>query len=444
MCATAQPSILTKQTIRRVKSVIIYICKGIIYSGLIAVPTGYLVALFLWLLDVVTRLHFEHNWLLYLLPISGVAIQFAYDRWGKDIVGGNADIIEEIHRPQKGIPGHMAPMILITTLVTHLFGGSAGREGTAVQVGGSVAGFFQKLVLLPQGDLPMMLIAGMSAGFGAVFGTPFSGIAFAFEVIGFGAAYLAALFPAIMSAFLANEVCKRTGIKHTHFPIAPGNSIQKGFPFIVLDSLLAFKAAVAGVGFGLAGRGFAAALHEVKRLTNKYFAQKWLVPVFGGCLVILLTLVLGSNDYNGIGVYASSKGGVSIVTAFQPGGSHFWSWLWKAIMTILTLGTGFKGGEVTPLFFIGATLGNTLSSVLQAPTAVFAAVGFLAVFAAATNTPLASTIMGVELFGIDYVLYFAIGCSVAYVFSGYKGIYLTKDIRVHSFKADNLLRRKRR
>ena len=197
-----------------------------------------------------------------------------------------------------------------------------------------------------------------------------------------------------------------------------------------MDLLLVAKVILASVAFGLASYLFAILVHEIKAGFLKIFSIKWLIPVFGGLIIIGLTFLIGKPDYLSLGIDAQYPGAITIPSSFHTGGADTWSWLWKTIYTTITLGTGFKGGEVTPLFYIGATLGNTLSALLNAPVSLFAALGFIAVFAGATNTPLACTFMGIELFGGEYALLFAIACFTAYFFSGNSGIYSSQKIDV--------------
>jgi len=190
------------------------------------------------------------------------------------------------------------------------------------------------------------------------------------------------------------------------------------------------KVILSSVVFGLASFCFATAVHWVKAFFNKVFTRTWLIPVVGGLIIIGLTFILGKPDYLSLGIDAEHAGAITIPSAFQSGGADTFSWLWKTIYTAITLGTGFKGGEVTPLFYIGATLGNTLAGWLDAPVSLLAAIGFIAVFAGATNTPLACTIMGIELFGSQYSMFFAVGCFTAYLFSGNTGIYSSQKIGI--------------
>jgi len=411
------------------------IAKHLIRWTLLAIPlalvVGSLVALFLWLLEEATRLRWQQPWLLYLLPLAGIGIYFLYKKLGKNSEAGNNLIMDEIHQPGGGIPARMAPLVLLTTVVTHLFGGSAGREGTAVQIGGSIAAMFSDWFKLNDRDKRMLLTAGVGAGFGAVFGTPITGAIFAVEVLTIGRIKYDAFLPALVASIVGDITVAAWGIHHTAYHI----DILSKTPYFMsdylhIDLLLMAKVIVASIGFGLASYLFAIMVHEIKAVFLKVFSIKWLIPVAGGLIIIGLTFLNGKQDYLSLGVDAQYPGAVTILSAFHVGGADTWSWLWKTIYTTLTLGTGFKGGEVTPLFYIGATLGNTLSALLNAPVSLFAAIGFIAVFAGATNTPLACTFMGIELFGSEYALLFLVGCFTAYLFSGNSGIYSSQRIAV--------------
>ena len=409
-----------------------YIIRWFCYVVPVAMVVGSLVALFLWLLDMATTFRWHNGWLLYFLPVVGIAIVTLYKFKGKNAEAGNNLVMDEIHKPGGGIPFRMAPFVLITTVTTHLFGGSAGREGTAVQIGGSVANYFGRKMRLKDEDLRILLMTGIAAGFGAVFGTPIAGTIFALEVLAIGRIKYDALLPCFFAAVLADIVCSLYGIHHTHYQIDFHE--QASSAIFKFDYKILIWVTISAVVFGLVSNLFSELSHTVKSLLHKYIKWKYAIPAVGGVAIIALTFLLGTTDYLGLGVTTQNGTGNSLVNAFKPGGVDTFSWLWKIIFTVITLSTGFKGGEVTPLFFIGATLGNIIAMHTGMPVDLFAALGFIAVFAGATNTPLACTLMGVELFGAEHVLYFALACFIAYYFSGHSGIYTSQRVSVS--KAD--------
>lgn len=399
----------------------------------VSVVTGSTIALFLWLLSTVIHYRFGHTWLLFLLPVAGILIHLIYQYAGKSSEKGNNLIIEEIHQPGGGIPAGMAPVILLTTIITHLFGGSAGREGTAVQIGGSIAGMFGKWFKLDAADTRILLTAGIAAGFGAVFGTPLTGAIFAIEVLTIGKVKYDAFLPALAASIIADLTVSAWGIHHTAYHIDNLLNVSFNTAHLSGNLLLAGKVIIASVAFGLASYLFTGMAHQIKAFFGKLIRVKWLIPVIGGLIIIALTYMNGKPDYLSLGVDAEYPGAITIPSAFHVAGADTWSWLWKTIYTTVTLSTGFKGGEVTPLFYIGATLGNTLSTLMNAPVSLFAALGFIAVFAGATNTPVACTVMGMELFGPEYALFFAIACFTAYFVSGHSGIYTAQSMTAVEF-----------
>ncbi|BCU76333.1 voltage-gated chloride channel family protein [Luteolibacter sp. LG18] len=394
-----------------------------------AMAVGSACAFFLWSLDAATRLRFEHPWLLFLLPLAGMAMVWLYQRHGGGSGGGNNLILEQIHEPGGGVPKRMAPLILGATILTHLCGGSAGREGTAVQMGGSIASTCAKLFRLDHQALRILLMAGVAAGFGAVFGTPLAGAVFALEVLVIGRIQYEALVPCLAAALVGNWTCQAWGTTHTHYHVMfmehatlPG----QGFQF---DPVLLVKVLAAAVLFGLCGSLFAKSSHALERLYKSFCPNPLWRPAIGGVIVIALVYLLGTREYLGLGVQAEHPGDVTL-SAFFDGRIFPWAWFWKLVFTVMTLSAGFKGGEVTPLFFIGAGLGNALSGLMGAPTDLFAALGFVAIFAAAANTPLACTLLGIELFGAPNAIYLTVACFVAYACSGHAGIYKAQRIAV--------------
>ena len=387
-----------------------HLLKWLLLAFVVAVLAGTASAAFLAALDWATRTRLAHAWLIWLLPVAGFAVGWLYLRYGSSVEGGANLLIDEIHDPKKIIPLRMAPLVLGGTVLSHLFGASVGREGTAVQMGGALADQLTRMFRLNNEDRRIILMAGISAGFASVFGTPLAGALFGLEVLAIGRLRYEAMLPCLAAAVIADQVGLLWGqlfnIQHTHYavPLIPA-----------LSAWTLCAMVIAGVLFGLTGKIFAQATHGLSALMKRWISYAPLRPLIGGLVVALAVWLLGTDRYIGLGI-------PTIVDALQEP-LPAWDFLGKMAFTIVSLGTGFKGGEVTPLFFIGATLGNALGPLLHQPVALLAAIGFVAVFAGAANTPIASTLMAMELFGAEIGVYAAIACVVAYLFSGHAGIY---------------------
>jgi len=385
----------------------------------VALATGAACAFFLWTLAIVTRIQSDHWWLLLLLPFAGLGTAWLYERHGRGADGGNNLILEAIRtreeeRPDDDsalVPRRMAPLILLGTLFTHLAGGSAGREGTAIQMGGSLGATWARLLGLGAREHRLALLCGLAAGFGGVFGTPLAGAVFALEVLWRGRIKTEEAGACLLAALIADWTSRGLGAVHFVYPTL-GNGAASPW----LNVLLAGKIALAATAFGLAARTFSTSTHFVGHLLKTRIANPLARPIIGAVFVIALTLLLRTRDFNGLSLPLLAR-------CFDGNFVSSWAWLGKTIMTALTLGSGFKGGEVTPLFVIGATLGNALSAPMHAPVALFAALGLVATFAGASKTPLASTFLGIELFGATHAPLFALACFVATWTSGPRGIY---------------------
>lgn len=382
-----------------------------IISVVVALCVGTSSAIFLAALDFATTFRVDHYYLLFFLPLAGFLIGYAFYKWGHEINPGNNLIIDNIHNPKKIIPFKMAPFILISTVATHFFGGSAGREGTAIQMGGAIADQFTKLLHLGKNNRKIILITGMSAGFGSIFGTPLAGAIFGLEVYHIGKLRYNAIFPAFAASILADYITRSWGIKHSHY-------ILGAVPEVNIQTI--FYAIIAGVFFGLAALFFSKLTSKIGKTAKKKLKKSYWAPVIGGVVIVALTFALGTSKYLGLGLPTISE-----AFTIQQSPEVF---LLKIVFTAITLGMGFKGGEVTPLFFIGATLGSALTLFLPLPVGLLAAMGFVAVFAGASNTPLASSIMALELFGVECAAFVAIACVVSYLISGHNGIYSSQIV----------------
>lgn len=416
-----------------------FVAKWMLICLLSGISVGSSVALFLWSLDRVTEIQWRVTWLLYLLPVAGAVSGLMYRIAGRDCDKGHNLILEQIHEPGGGVPGRMAPLVLLGTLMTHLFGGSAGREGTAVQMGGSLSSTLARFLRLNPDDTSILLMCGLAAGFGAVFGTPLTGAIFAIEVIAIGTMSYRAIVPCLMASIIGDQVTLAWGIQHSHYLLSPDAiGTEAGKSGFLFDDWLTAKVILAGVCFGGISVVFVQLSHGISAGLKKVVPIDWLRPAVGGLLVIALVWLTGRRDYLGLGVLQSKNHEqlVTIQTCFVAGGATLLSWWWKTLFTAVTVGSGFKGGEVTPLFFIGAAAGYALATVLNAPVGLFAALGFVGVFAGATNTPLACTIMAVELFAkhnthllaSHFIVYAAMVCFLSYLVSGRSSLYRAQRI----------------
>jgi H+/Cl- antiporter ClcA len=384
----------------------------LLLGGLVGVVCGAASALFLFLLDEATAFRERHPIIVYTLPLAGLVLGVLYARWGAPIRGGNNLVIDTVHEGDRQIPLRMAPMVLLGTVLTHLFGGSAGREGTAVQMGGSLADAIARRFRASADTRRELLAAGIAGGFGSVFGTPIAGAVFGLEVVVVGRLGYEALLPALVASVVGDLVTRSLGIVHTEYPTpAP----------LPLSSLVLVKWLVFAVAVAVVAIIFVELMHRLKKLLEGRVPSLPLRMAVGGLAVVGLWKLVGTDAYLGLGV-------PTLIRAFVDPSLPEAAFAWKLLFTAITLSAGFLGGEVTPLFFIGAALGNVLARALGLPVDLGAAVGMAALFAAAANTPLALSIMAVELVGASALPHVAIVATVAYLLTGHRGIYPSQRI----------------
>ncbi|MBQ4051024.1 MAG: chloride channel protein [Oscillospiraceae bacterium] len=357
------------------------------------------------LVSLATATRTEQSWLLYLLPLGGLVIVFLYKIAGMSNDRGTNMVLESVRAGDKP-PLVMAPLIFIATVITHLFGGSSGREGAALQIGGSIGAGLGKLIPLDEKDRRIIIQSGMSAVFAAIFGTPLTASVFAMEVITVGKIHYAAFVPCLLSAVMGFGIASAFGIPPERFTIhhVPGLSVVPVLQSILLAALFAVVSIL-----------FCTAMHTAGRLYKKYIPNQYLRVFTGGCLVIVLTLLVGCRDYNGAGM--------DIVEHALEGEGKALAFLLKILFTAVTLGAGFKGGEIVPSFFIGSTFGCMAAPLIGMDAGFGAALGLVGVFCGVVNCPIASLILSIELFGSEGMLFYGIVCAVSYMLSGYFSLY---------------------
>lgn len=387
------------------------ILRRIFLSLLAGALAGLAAALILFSLEWATRLRTEYPVLIWSLPVAGLMTGYVFHRYGKSIAGGNSLILDEIHQPQKIIPVRLAPMVFVSTVATHLFGGSAGREGTAVQMGATLADQVATFFRVRPEERKILLMAGAGAGFGAGIGAPFAGMIFGMEVIHIGRLKFFAWLECLVAAFAGYGVTLWLHAPHSVFTrVAVVSYNTKTFIAVAFLGMLC----------GLVAWIFVKLTHVFEKGLARLTTVDALKPFLAGILIVVLYHAEGSFQYAGLGIPVIQQALV------QPAEAHVF--VLKILFTVLTVGAGFKGGEFVPLVYIGTTLGSALSLYLPVDTQILAALGFAAVFAGAANTPLACTLMVMEIFGAPMAGYGFLACFFSYHFSGHRGIYKAQRV----------------
>ena len=408
-----------KHNLKRIETSIKWVLFAII-SGVVAGGAG---TLFYFGMTLVTLIRTKHPWLIFLLPFGGLVIVGCYRLLHDEHDTGTNLVISAIHSDDN-LPLKMAPLIFISTLITHLFGGSAGREGAALQLGGSIGNGIGKLFHFDDKDKHIMIMCGMSACFSALFGTPIASAVFSMEVISVGVMYYAALVPCVLAAFIAQGIASALGLESTHFVVdeIASFSFINGSKFIIMSVL-----------FALASILLCVVLHGTSKLYTDYINNPYIRIIIAGTLVIAMRYIFGTTDYLGAGSDIIAR---SFVTSCA-----WYVFLLKMLFTAVTLGGGFKGGEIVPTLFVGATLGSFLAPIFGLPVGLCAACGMVSVFCGVTNCPLTSFILSIEMFGASTMKFTILCIALSYLLSGYYSLYNSQKIVYSKYKTEYINRR---
>lgn len=377
----------------------------------IGISVGLITAFFKITIQFLADARESNPYFIFLLPLGGIIIGYLYKHYGKESDKGNNVILEYIHHGQGTVPIRMGPLVYLSSFITHVFGGSTGREAAAVQMGGSITEIVNRLFKVNKVDQRILFMSGISSGFGAAFSAPLTGTIFGMEGVALGRMKYEALIPCFISSFSAYFTTKALG--------APVDKhIISEIPTLSPDNII--KIIILSIIFSLASVLYSKLRRNIENISKKHLKDPILIGMLGGIIIIALVYIIGSHDYTGRGL--------KIVTEAFEGNVPAYAFLFKILFTAVTMGTGFRGGEAIPLFFIGATLGNTLSQIVNLPTSFLAGIGLIAVFCGAANTPISCFILSIEMFDGKGVIFFFIACVISYIFSGHNGIYTSQKI----------------
>lgn len=387
------------------------LAKWILWGSIIGLVVGTATAFLKNTVKFLTDEREAHPLYLFLLPVGGILIGFLYKYIGKEIDKGNNLILDNIHNGQGTVPLRMGPLVYIASFITHLFGGSTGREAAAVQMGGSITEAVSRAFKIGKPDRLILLMSGISGGFGSAFSAPMTGTIFGMEVSAIGQLKYEALVPCLTASFVSHFTAKAWGVpieKHTIHSI----------PDVTANTMI--KVIIASIIFSFISILYCQLRHGIEKLSKKYIKDPMLIGMVGGITIIALTYIIGSRDYTGRGL--------KIVSEAFDGQTPPFAFLAKLVFTAVTMGTGFRGGEAIPLFFVGATLGNTLSPITDLPTSFLAAIGLITVFSGAANAPISCFLLGIEMFEGKGIIFFFVASMVSYLFSGHHGIYPSQKL----------------
>lgn len=392
--------------------------KWLVISLFVGGVGGFVGALFHLSIDYVTKVRMGNSWVVFLLPLGGVVIVFLYKVSGMWENGGTNNVINSVKEKEK-VPAKLAPLIFVSTVITHFLGGSSGREGAALQLGGSIGAQTARIFRQEHMNENIVIMCGMSSVFSALFGTPITAAVFAIEVISVGIMYYAGLVPCILSAMVAYGVAGMFGIKPVHFDIS-------GIPVpgvLSVGKVMAVAAlcAVVSIVFCVSMKGTA-------KLMKRVVKNDYLKAVLGGVVIIILTMLIGHGRYNGAGMETVSEA--------MKGNALWYDFIFKIIFTAITLAAGFKGGEIVPTFFVGATFGCAIGGLLGLDSGFAASLGLTALFCGVVNCPFAAFLLAVELFGGEGIIYYAVTAGISYMLSGYYGLYSSQKIVYSKLRAE--------
>ena len=397
-----------------------HLIRWALLAAFVGCAAGALSAAFIEALDWATTSREARDWLVWLLPLAGLAVGSAYHYGGKGLERGSNLIVEQIRAHDTGVPLRMSPLIFLGSTVSHLFGASVGREGAALQLAAGVADPVGRRLGLSSPDRSLLLIAAVAGGFGSVFGVPVTGAVFALEVPRIGRVRYERIVPAVVASFVGDATVSALGVEHTRYPSLPGFEWSLS---------LAWRVVLLGLAAGLVAMGFVALTHKVRDVITRLVRWYPLRPALGGATVAALVLVFGWRDHQGLSIHLAQQAFAGTAAGFWPA---------KPLLTAVSVGSGFVGGEGIPMVVTGALLGAFFGSILGANVALFAMVGSVAMLAGAANTPIACVVLGAELFGGSGVVLFALACAVAYVSSGHRGIYGAQNASAHTTGDANL------